>query len=69
GWHYALRAYNGGQGILNREITRAGCCDEVKIEQQCRRKIIRLKNGSVLDFCRVNIDYPHQIEMKGEKYR
>jgi len=69
GWHYAFRAYNGGQGNLNKEIGRAGSCDREAIERQCKRKVIRLKNGSTLDLCRVNIDYPRQIEARGEKYR
>lgn len=69
GWSYAFRAYNGGQGILNREIRRAGSCDRETVERQCRRKVLRLKNGSLLDLCRVNIDYPRQIETRGEKYR
>jgi len=69
GWCYAFRAYNGGQGLINREIRRAGSCDQAAIERQCRRRVIRLKNGSLLDLCRVNIDYPRQIEKRGEKYR
>lgn len=69
GWYYAFRSYNGGQGNLNKEIGRAGSCDQEAIERQCRRKVIRLKNGSTLDLCRVNIDYPRQIEKRGEKYR
>jgi len=68
-WSYAFRAYNGGQGILNREIRRAGSCDRKTVESQCRRKVIRLRNGSLLDLCRVNIDYPRQIERRGERYR
>ena len=69
GWYYAFRAYNGGQGLLNKEIRRAGSCDQVAIERQCRRKVIRLRNGSLLDLCEVNIDYPARIEARGEKYR
>jgi hypothetical protein len=69
GWYYAFRSYNGGQGNLNKEIGRAGSCDREAIERQCKRKVVRLKNGSTLDLCRVNIDYPRQIEARGEKYR
>lgn len=69
GWYYVFRAYNGGQGILNREIRRAGSCDQGAIERQCRRKVIRLRNGSLLDLCEVNIEYPARIEARGEKYR
>jgi hypothetical protein len=69
GWYYAFRAYNGGAGALNKEIRRAGTCEETLVEQNCRRRIIKMKNGSLLDLGRVNIDYPHQIMRKGEKYR
>ena len=69
GWYYAFRAYNGGQGLLNKEIKRAGCCDQDKVEKQCRRKVVTLKNGAKLDMCRVNINYPRQVEKRGEKYK
>ncbi len=44
-------------------------CDITIIEKQCQRKVIKLKNGSLLDFCKVNIEYPYQVMGKGEKYR
>lgn len=70
GWYYAFRSYNGGAGNLNKEIRRAGgVCDITLIEKQCQRKVIKLKNGSLLDFCKVNIEYPYQVMGKGEKYR
>jgi len=69
GWYYALRAYNGGAGLLNREIRRAGSCETSLVEQQCARKKRRLKSGKILDFCQVNIRYPHDVIRKGEGYR
>lgn len=69
GWYFAFRAYNGGQGNLNREIRRAGSCEISLVEKQCARRVIRLKSGYRLDFCRVNIEYPRLIYRKGEKYR
>lgn len=69
GWYYVFRAYNGGQGILNREIRRAGSCETSLVEEQCSRRVIRLRSGGLLDFCRVNIEYPYLVFRKGEKYR
>lgn len=69
GWYFAFRSYNGGQGLLNREIRRAGSCEILLVEKQCARKKLRLKNGNVLDFCTVNIEYPYQVIRKGDKYR
>jgi soluble lytic murein transglycosylase-like protein len=70
GWYYALRGYNGGIGLLNREIRGCGTCDRTKVEAECRRKVIKLKSGKTLDMCRdVNIPYYYLAEKKGEKYR
>lgn len=69
GWYYAFRAYNGGAGILSREIARAGSCDIPRVENECRRKVMTLKNGSRLDMCRVNIEYPARIFLKSEAYK
>ena len=69
GWYFAFSSYNGGQGNLNKEIRRAGRCEISLVEQQCARKVIKLKSGSLLDFCRVNIEYPYLIYKKGEKYK
>lgn len=69
GWYFAFRSYNGGQGNLNKEIRRAGSCEISQVEKQCARKRIRLKSGSILDFCTVNIEYPYLVYRKGEKYK
>jgi hypothetical protein len=68
GWYYMFRAYNGGAGILNKEISRAGCCDEHSVELACKRKVTKYKWG-VLDNCIVNCKYPIEIDKKGRKYK
>lgn len=67
-WHYAFRAYNGGAGLLNREICKANSCDPETVAGACRRKVIKMKWG-VLDMCVVNCEYPKQIEERSNKYR
>jgi len=69
GWYFAFRAYNGGVGLLNREISRAGTCEISAVEEQCKRNIKKLKSGTVLDFCRINIEYPYKIFQKAEKWQ
>ncbi len=68
-WYFAFRAYNGGAGLLNKEIHRAGSCSISEIEKQCKRKTIVLKNGQRLDFCQVNINYPAKIFKASKKYK
>jgi len=68
-WYFAFRAYNGGAGVLGREIKRAGSCDLALVEKHCKRKVIRLKSGKTLDMCAVNISYPRETSKKGEKYK
>jgi hypothetical protein len=65
----ALRSYNGGLGLFNKEAARAKSCNQQEIELQCKRKIITLENGKLLDFCRVNIQYPYQVFSRAKKYR
>jgi hypothetical protein len=60
-WYYAFRAYNGGSGNLNREIKKAYSCDHISVEKVCKRKVLTLKSGELLDLCRVNIDYTKRI--------
>jgi hypothetical protein len=68
GWYFAFRAYNGGAGLLNREIARAGSCEISKVEEQCKRGKNKLKSGTILDSCKVNIEYPYKIFKKAEKW-
>jgi len=60
GWYFAFRAYNGGIGNINREISQAGCCKKATVESYCNRA------GK---FCEWNIEYPYKIFQKAEKYR
>ncbi len=68
-WYYAFRAYNGGLGNINKEIKAAGCCDCGAVEKACKRKMIRLKSGDLLDLCCVNIVYPKNIFERSKKYK
>jgi len=68
GWYFAFRAYNGGLGSLKKEIASAHSCNKTEVEKCCKRKIIKLKNGSLLDMCRVNIEYPKLILKRSKKY-
>ncbi len=69
GWYYAFRAYNGGVGLMNREIWKAGTCNEAAVEKCCSRKVLHLKQRD-LDLCNdVNIPYPRLIFAKAEKYK
>ena len=68
GWYFAFRGYNGGIGLLNKEIARAKSCEARKVESVCKRKVIRMKNGNLLDMCNVNIKYPNEIFNKAKKY-
>jgi len=67
-WHFAFRAYNGGAGLLNKEIRRAGSCDQDAVAGCCSRKVIKTKWGP-LDLCKVNCDYPVQIRKRSIKYK
>jgi hypothetical protein len=67
GWYFTFRGYNGGVGLLNKEIKKAGSCNQVKIEEACKRKVLQLKSGP-LDMCKVNITYPAKITKAGKKY-
>jgi Transglycosylase SLT domain len=68
-WYFAFRAYNGGVSGINREIASAKSCVETDVEKQCRRRILTLKNGSKLDLCTVNIEYPKFIFERAVKYK
>ncbi|KAF0145110.1 MAG: Uncharacterized protein FD156_1221 [Nitrospirae bacterium] len=69
GWYFAFRAYNGGMGNLSKEIRLANSCIEKDIERRCKRRVLRLKSGALLDMCKVNIEYPYLIFQKAEKYK
>ena len=67
-WYFTFRAYNGGLGNINKEIKLAKQCNTSCVERHCKRKVITLKRGALLDLCRVNIEYPYLIFKKAEKY-
>ncbi len=68
GWYFTFRAYNGGAVGINREIAKAGSCIETEVERRCARRVLTLKNGSKLDLCRVNIEYPYLIFKRSGNY-
>lgn len=59
GWYFAFRGYNGGVGLLNKEIKLASSCIPEEVERHCIRKQI---------FCKINIEYPYKIFKKAVKY-
>jgi len=67
-WYFAFRGYNGGATMINREIERAGSCEHILVEKECKRKVIKLKTGKLLDMCKVNIAYPRLVYQKGDRY-
>lgn len=67
GWYFVFRAYNGGLGLLNREIKKANSCDWDIVEKNCNRKKIYYKN-SYIDLCKVNCSYPYSVFLKSYKY-
>ena len=58
-WHYALRAYNGGYGLLNKEIKETGVCDYEEVAKHCHRSKFS---------CDVNTSYPYKIFQRALKY-
>lgn len=68
GWYFAFRAYNGGAGLLNKEISKAKSCNPFFVERHCSRKVLTLKNGKKLSLCDVNTEYPYLIFTKAKKY-
>jgi len=61
--------YNGGRTTLFSEYRRAGVTDWDLMRLSCERKKIKLKSGSILDFCKVNYDYSKKIYEYGKQYR
>lgn len=68
-FYSAFRSYNGGIINLEKEVKVAESCKAKIVEKKCDRKKITLKSGQILDFCKVNIDYPYQIMDKSMKYK
>jgi Transglycosylase SLT domain len=64
-----MQAYNGGWSLLKKEQQRAGITNHDIMRIYCRRNIIRLRNGQLLDFCAVNYDYSTRVYLRGNQYR
>lgn len=69
--------YNSGAGTMKKEYLRSiaanSChCDETNYDAMkavCKRRVITLKSGALLDLCQVGYDYPKQIYRFGQKYK
>lgn len=61
--------YNSGPGTMKKEYLRAGCTDYLKMKAVCKRKILTLKSGKLLDLCQVGYDYPVLISQRSKSYR
>lgn len=61
--------YNSGVGTMQKEAKKAGQWDYELMSKACSRNKILLKNGQVLDLCKVGYDYPKRIFTLGQKYR
>jgi hypothetical protein len=66
---YTYQAYNGGWKWLYVESERAGSEQWIDMKAACQRKKIKLKSGSILDFCEVNYDYSIKVWKYGSLYR
>ena len=66
----SYQIYNGGAGSLKKEFVLAGSVvDWCKMKKVCKRKVITLKSGRLLDFCEVNYDYPVKVEKYAKQYK
>ena len=61
--------YNSGAGTTKKEATRAGSWDYEEMKSVCKRKVLKLKSGKLLDLCSVGYDYPVRIFKYGNLYR
>jgi hypothetical protein len=72
-WDGALwldyQAFNGGWTLLKKERDRAGVTNHELMSIVCKRKVITLKSGGLLDFCVVNYSYSEKIYRNSNKYR
>jgi hypothetical protein len=66
---YTYQAYNGGWKLLYTESARANSEQWIDMKNACQRRKIKLKCGSLLDFCDVNYDYSIKVWKYGNKYR
>jgi len=61
--------YNSGMGTVKKEYQRVEqwCYEQMK--KVCKRKVLVLKGGKLLDLCNVGYDYPIKIYNYGNKYK
>lgn len=63
------QSYNGGWGLLKKEAARAGITCWCHMREQCKRKVLKLKSGRLLDLCDVNYDYSMKVHKYGQRYK
>jgi len=63
------QSYNGGAALLKKEYQRAGKANHELMRVQCKRNIITLKSGKLLNLCDVNYDYSRHIYDYAKPYR
>ena len=67
--------YNSGSGTMKKEWLRTDCalCHKEafydEMQAVCKRKVLTLKSGKLLDLCEVGYDYPVKVEKYGNQYR
>ena len=64
----SYQIYNSGRTVLYNEYKRAGVLDWSKMKNNCKRKIVKLPNGNLLDFCQSGYDYSQKIYKYGNQY-
>lgn len=61
--------YNSGQGTVTKEYKRAGQACFCHMREVCKRKVITLKSGQLLDLCTIGYEYPIKVYNYGLKYK
>jgi hypothetical protein len=65
----SYQAYNGGWKLLYKEYERAKSNNHDLMKLQCKRNVLKLKNGKLLDLCDVNYDYSQNVYKYGILYK
>ena len=71
----AYMFYNSGFGTIRKEYLRSvsvyhcKSADYELMKLVCKRRVLALKNGRLLDLCQVGYDYPKQIYKYSQKYK
>jgi len=67
--------YNSGTGTMKREYLKTKCslCHlqtfYAEMKTVCKRKVLTLKSGRLLDLCQVGYDYPKHVFNYGQRYK